>query len=207
MSERSEGPDQQRTPLLELRSVTVRFGGNVAVADASLTADEGRITGLIGPNGAGKTTTFNVVTGLQRPTSGLVLWDGTDISPLSAHKRARLGMGRTFQRLELFGALSAAANVGVAAGLRRHVDPRGAAVELLERVGAGSVADVRADELPTGQARLVELARALVEHRHRVAREPQLRLTIRRVAGIEERGDPHHRHVRSAGKDDRYAVC
>ena len=90
------------TPLLELREVEVRFGGNVAVDRASMAIEAGCITGVIGPNGAGKTTTFNVITGLQRPTAGLVLWDGRDISRTSAHRRARLGMGRTFQRLELF---------------------------------------------------------------------------------------------------------
>jgi branched-chain amino acid transport system ATP-binding protein len=168
------------TPALEVQGVTVRFGGRVALDDASLAAETGQVTGIIGPNGAGKTTLFNVACGLQRPARGQVRLDGVDVTHLKPHRRARLGLSRTFQRLELFGALSAAANVGVAAGLRRHVDPRRAAVELLERVGAGSVADVRADELPTGQARLVELARAL-------AAEPRVLLLDEPASGLDER--------------------
>ena len=147
------------TAALELDSVSVRFGGVQAVADVSLIAAAGEVTGLIGPNGAGKTTTFNVVTGLQRPGSGRVLLGGQDVTGLPPFKRARLGMARTFQRLEVFGTLSARDNVLVA--VEAHGQPAARADELLERVGAAHVAGVRADALPTGLARLVELARAL----------------------------------------------
>jgi branched-chain amino acid transport system ATP-binding protein len=185
-------------PLLELRDVVVRFGGNVAVDQASMKVEAGRITGLIGPNGAGKTTTFNVITGLEKPSSGLVLWDGNDISGMSAHKRARLGMGRTFQRLELFGSLSVAENVLLACELCRRqggesrppalpearagAETLTAVTEtagLLEHLGLGDVATTRAEELSTGVARLVELARAL-------ATRPRLVLLDEPASGLDE---------------------
>src|SRR5437763_13710460 len=92
--------------LLSVEEVSVRFGGVMALQDVDLTADPGMVTGLIGPNGAGKTTLFNVITGLQDPTSGKVLSESEDVSGLRAHQRARLGLARTFQRLEVFGSLT-----------------------------------------------------------------------------------------------------
>jgi branched-chain amino acid transport system ATP-binding protein len=145
---------------LTVEQVTVRFGGNVAVDDVSIEALPGSITGLIGPNGAGKTTLFNVITGLHPPSAGRVSLDGRDVTRLKPAKRARLGLARTFQRLELFGVLTAHDNVRLAAHLRGAEDPHGEADRLLEWVGVGAVGSVRADRLPTGQARLVELARA-----------------------------------------------
>src|SRR5437868_13562586 len=138
----------------------------MALQDVDLTADPGRVTGLIGPNGAGKTTLFNVITGLQEPTSGKVLIEGEDVSKLKAHQRARLGLARTFQRLEVFGSLTARENVLVAAEIRRRwshdkSDPGQVAEELLDRCGIREVAEERVDAMPTGLARLVELARAL----------------------------------------------
>jgi branched-chain amino acid transport system ATP-binding protein len=152
--------------LLEIRGVTVTFGGLVAVSDVSLDADGGRVTGLIGPNGAGKTTLFNVITGLQRAAKGNVLLDGEEISNLAPYQRARRGMARTFQRLELFGTLTVRENVEVAASIARRWAPDSEAApalaaRLIERVGLSAVADVRTDALPTGQGRLVELARSL----------------------------------------------
>jgi branched-chain amino acid transport system ATP-binding protein len=144
---------------LQLDRVSVRFGGIAAVNEVSLVAPPGQVTGLIGPNGAGKTTTFNVITGLQRPCGGRVLLHGRDVTDLTPFKRARLGMARTFQRLEVFGSLSARDNVLVA--VESHGDDPRRADELLDRVGAAHVAAERADRLPTGLARLVELARAL----------------------------------------------
>jgi branched-chain amino acid transport system ATP-binding protein len=145
---------------LAVEGITVRFGGNTAVDDVTIAAAAGRITGLIGPNGAGKTTLFNVITGLQPPSAGQVRLHGKDVTRLRPHRRARLGLARTFQRLELFGVLTARDNVRLAADVAGAPDPGGRADELLARVGVPDVGGVRADQLPTGQARLVELARA-----------------------------------------------
>jgi len=152
--------------ILEVLELSVRFGGHMAVDQVSLSVEQGSITGLIGPNGAGKTTTFNVITGLQPPTRGRVRLDGDDITSLSAPKRARAGVARTFQRLELFGSLTVLDNVLTAAELNKvsGEDPHHAALDQLERVGLSDVARTRADSLSTGNARLLELARALACH-------------------------------------------
>ena len=147
-------------PSLRVDGVTVRFGGIVALDDVTLDADPGLVTGLIGPNGAGKTTLFNVITGLQEPSAGRIVLDGEDVTRTKGHERARRGLARTFQRLEVFGSMTVRDNVRVAAEARdrsagREVD------ELLARVGILEHADRRADTLPTGTARSLELARAL----------------------------------------------
>ena len=159
-------------PLLTLEEVTVRFGANQALTDVDLAVPAGEVVGLIGPNGAGKTTLFNVVTGLQRPTRGRVRFDRVDISRLDTHHRARRGIGRTFQRLELFGDLTVRDNVRVAGEIRNRwrflglgggrVDVDREAERLLDLLGLRAVADVDAGEVPTGTARLVELGRALI---------------------------------------------
>jgi branched-chain amino acid transport system ATP-binding protein len=171
------------TALLSAEEVVVRFGGLRALSDANLAVEPGRVTGLIGPNGAGKTTLFNVITGLQEPTSGRVLLDGVDITGKSPFKRARMGIARTFQKLEAFGSLSARDNVLVAVE-QRHALGRGRsshalADELLDRVGIADVADFMVGTLPTGTARLVELARAL-------ATEPRVLLLDEPSSGLNE---------------------
>ncbi len=153
--------------LLDVEHVSVSFGGVQALRHVDLDVVEGMVTGLIGPNGAGKTTLFNVICGLQAPDQGRVVLDGRDISGIKAHRRARLGLARTFQRLEVFGSLSVRENVLVAAEMRRRWDrrapaPRTIAAEVIEQVGITHLVDERVDELPTGLARLTELARALV---------------------------------------------
>ncbi|WP_416980117.1 ABC transporter ATP-binding protein [Streptomyces sp. T028] len=150
-------------PLLQAEEVTVAFGGRRALDSVSLTAEAGRITGLIGPNGAGKSTLFDVVSGLRRPRTGRVRLDGRDITREGPARRARRGMSRTFQHLELFGRLTVRDNLLVAAELgpeRRHAARTADAV--LDRLGLAALADDPADALPTGIARLVEVGRALV---------------------------------------------
>ena len=129
---------------LEIVDVSVKFGGINAVTDVSLSARHGEITGLIGPNGAGKTTTFNVIQGLQEPTQGRVFIGDKDVSHLAPYKRARLGMARTFQRLEVFGSLTVYENVLAAAEFHHgwsddETPPRAVASEIVERVGLSTV--------------------------------------------------------------------
>jgi branched-chain amino acid transport system ATP-binding protein len=145
---------------------------------------EHEVTGLIGPNGAGKTTLFNVITGLQPPTGGTVILDDKDITNSKPHHRARLGIGRTFQRLETFGTLSVRDNVLVAAEMRRgwsreKFKPGELTDELIERIGLTSVAQERVERLPTGTQRLVEMARAL-------ATKPRVMLLDEPSAGLNE---------------------
>jgi branched-chain amino acid transport system ATP-binding protein len=153
--------------LLEAIGVTVRFGGKSALNDATVTVEPGGITGLIGPNGAGKTTLFNVVCGLQGPNSGRVMLDGHDVTRLPPHKRARRGLARTFQRLELFTSLTVRDNVRVGGDIhnrwnRSRGDSASAAERVLALTGLAAIADREVSEIPTGQARVVELARALM---------------------------------------------
>ena len=149
-------------PLLQVEAADVSFGGVRALSEVDLDVYGGRVTGLIGPNGAGKTTLFNVVTGLQRPDQGRVRLGGLDITGVPPHRRASMGLGRTFQRLELFGTLSVRENILMAAETREKGAPaRQLCDTVLDRVGLTAVAGEPADLVPTGLARLVELARAL----------------------------------------------
>jgi branched-chain amino acid transport system ATP-binding protein len=157
------------SPILETQDVVVRFGVLQAVSKASIKVEPGQVTGLIGPNGAGKTTCFNVITGLQEATSGKVMFDGKEITNKSPFKRARMGIARTFQKLEVFGSLSARENILVAAEQRRAwdksgFDPKAVCNEILESTGLANVSEFMVGTLPTGTARLVELARALASN-------------------------------------------
>jgi ABC-type branched-subunit amino acid transport system ATPase component len=159
---------------LEIAELTITFGGVVAVSSVSLDAPMGTITGLIGPNGAGKTTTFAGCTGLVRPARGTVRLFGKDITKASPAQRARAGLGRTFQRVEVCESMSVRDNVLVGAEARvaganpvRHLGLGGRSsttdrvADALERCGIAHLASQPVRALSTGQKRLVELARVL----------------------------------------------
>jgi branched-chain amino acid transport system ATP-binding protein len=145
--------------LLEVRNVTRRFGGILALDDVSFDVGAGEIVGLIGPNGAGKTTAFNVITRLYRPDSGELVFEGQSLLGTSAHRVIRRGIARTFQNLELFTTMTVLDNVLVGAHARGgQRDAR----EVIDYVGLAAVADRPAGSLPYGTLKRVETARALV---------------------------------------------
>ncbi|GLY67632.1 ABC transporter ATP-binding protein [Amycolatopsis taiwanensis] len=180
--------------LLEVRDVTVRFGGLVALDSVSFTIRRGEILGLIGPNGAGKTTCFNAMTGVYRPTSGQVLMEDRPLARASRHKITQVGIARTFQNIRLFAEMTALENVVVGADARhrtsvlgsllrlpRHQREEREAVEramaLLEFVGIADRAADKAKNLPYGYQRRLEIARAL-------ATEPKLLCLDEPAAGF-----------------------
>jgi len=180
--------------LLELREVTMRFGGVTALTEFSLTVTEGSIFALIGPNGAGKTTAFNLITGVYQPTSGGLYFGGSKVSGRKPHKVTKLGIARTFQNIRLFDNMSGLENVLVGAdaqhraglfsaalGLpvhrREERTGRARARELLEFVGIPYAAEDTAKNLSYGDQRRLEIARAL-------ATEPRLLLLDEPAAGM-----------------------
>jgi branched-chain amino acid transport system ATP-binding protein len=190
--------------LLEIDEVTVRFGGMTALDAVDLDVDTGTITGLIGPNGAGKTTLFNVICGLQSMARGAVRLDGRDLNRVAPHRRARLGIARTFQRLEVFGSMSARDNVRVAADVHKRWDrsappPAEITEAILDRVGLRAVADERVDTLPTGLARLVEVGRAL-------ASQPRALLLDEPSSGLDEDETDEFADLLHAVADDGLAI-
>ena len=180
--------------MIEVRDVSVRFGGLAAVSDLSFSVPKGAIKAVIGPNGAGKTTLFNVISGVQSPTAGRVMLGGEDVTALAPHRRVRRGLARTFQNLQVFSGMTVIENVVVGmhsrlrsglasaflrlpAGRREEEAARVRARKLLERVGLGAKADARAASLSFGDLKIMEIARAL-------ASEPAVLLLDEPTAGL-----------------------
>jgi branched-chain amino acid transport system ATP-binding protein len=181
---------------LDVRGVTVRFGGLTALDDVSLTAEPGQVTGIIGPNGAGKTTLLNAACGFVRPQAGTITFDGHELAGIRPHRLAGLGIARTLQGVGLFRGLTVAENVMVGAtpqaragfwtalgGLpRSDADERrlrGLALEALDRVGIADLADAMPEALAHGPRKRAALARALVAR-------PRLLLLDEPASGLDE---------------------
>jgi branched-chain amino acid transport system ATP-binding protein len=194
-------------PVLEVSEVCVAFGGNQVLSEVSLTVAAGGVTGLIGPNGAGKTTLFNVVSGLLAPKSGRVTIDGHDVTKSGPSRRARRGLARTYQRLELFTSLTVRDNIRVAGEIRNSWSRRGrmdVATEtdrVIALVGLGDVADREVSELPTGRARVVEVARALMT-------QPKILLLDEPASGqTEQETEAFGRLLRQLVDERDLAIC
>jgi branched-chain amino acid transport system ATP-binding protein len=187
-----------RPPVLETRGLNVRFGGVAAVADVSIQLGRGELVGLIGPNGAGKTTAVNAMCGFV-PHEGSVLLDGRDLSTKSPHARARAGLARTWQSLELFDDLTVVENCQVASEVQNFASLVRDAVGIRSRTMPASVASAldalelrdvshrRPPELSLGQRKLVGVARAL-------AADPEIVLLDEPAAGLDS--DESHRFGR-----------
>lgn len=180
--------------ILEVQDLSIQFGGVKALQNITLEIPEGGVTSIIGPNGAGKTTFFNIISGVYKPTSGLVRFDGQEIQGKKQHEVSQLGLSRTFQNIRLFGQLDILGNVQTALDARaeygfldavlglpkkRKVDRRNRelCMECLELVGLADAAKEKPSSLPYGKQRKLELARALVSR-------PKLLLLDEPAAGL-----------------------
>lgn len=180
--------------LIELKNVTMKFGGVTALSDVTFDVKEKEILGLIGPNGAGKTTVFNVITGVYQITSGEIIFDGKSLAGVKRYKITKRGVARTFQNIRLWGDMTALENVmtaadthkksGLVSGLfgfpisrREEKRDKSRAQELLDFIGIGEYSDRLAKNLPYGVQRRLEIARAM-------GAEPKLLLLDEPAAGF-----------------------
>lgn len=192
------------TPILEIKDLTMSFGGLTALDNVNLTVNKGSITAVIGPNGAGKTTLFNCITGLYKPTGGEILYQGRSLKGLKPYQTAALGLGRTFQNIELFSNMTTMDNLllgrhlhmktGVWSGstywrrgspaAREEIAHREKVEEIIDFLDLQAARDRFVGGLPYGVQKVVELGRAL-------AMEPKVLLLDEPVAGmnLEEKQD------------------
>jgi len=183
--------------ILAVQGLTKQFGGVVAVHDVSLDVRAGSVTGLIGPNGSGKTTLFQLISGVDRPDGGAIVFKDQPITGKAPHAISRLGLGRTFQITRLFGQMTALENLMVASRAVVRGEAERRARELLEFVGLSSLAHEYAANLSYGQQKLLEFVRVLVP-------DPDLILLDEPFAGVnpamEERLVSHLRELQARGK-------
>jgi branched-chain amino acid transport system permease protein len=216
MTGHEPAPPAGDVPALEINDVSKRFKGLQALDGVSLSVTPGAIHGIVGPNGSGKTTLFNIATGVYGPTSGEIRAVGERVSGRVAYRVCRLGVSRTFQALRLFGSLTVRENVMVAldrarpSAMWRYLlapwtfrawerDLRSGADELLARLSLSRVADFKATNLPYGQQRLVEIARAL-------ATRPQVLLLDEPAAGLSSAEMDDLRHLVTQIRDSGITV-
>jgi branched-chain amino acid transport system ATP-binding protein len=202
--------------LLQTTDLTVKFGGLTALDAVTFDIKRGEILGLIGPNGAGKTTCFNAITGVYRPTSGTVMFDGAPLGKIKRHEITRRGIARTFQNIRLWGEMTALENVVVGTDARHKTSVPGALVRtsrhrreeksaidkaaaLLQFVGISQRADEKAKNLPYGDQRRLEIARAL-------ATEPKLLCLDEPAAGFNPSEKSALIELIQAIRDDGYTV-
>ncbi|WP_328355928.1 ABC transporter ATP-binding protein [Mycobacterium sp. NBC_00419] len=202
--------------LLETHDLTVKFGGLTALDAVSFSIKRGEILGLIGPNGAGKTTCFNAITGVYRPSSGSVIFDGEPLGRIKRHQITRRGIARTFQNIRLWGEMTALENVIVGTDARhktsvpgalirspRHRSEERSAIEkaaaLLQFVGIAHRGEEKAKNLPYGDQRRLEIARAL-------ATEPKLLCLDEPAAGFNPSEKAALIDLIRAIRDDGYTV-
>ncbi|MDP9168299.1 MAG: ABC transporter ATP-binding protein [Actinomycetota bacterium] len=202
--------------LLQTTDLTVKFGGLTALDAVTFDIKRGEILGLIGPNGAGKTTCFNAITGVYRPTSGSVIFDGAPLGKIKRHQITRRGIARTFQNIRLWGEMTALENVVVGTDARHKTSVPGAlirtprhrreeksaiekAAALLQFVGIAQRAEEKAKNLPYGDQRRLEIARAL-------ATEPKLLCLDEPAAGFNPSEKSALIELIQAIRDDGYTV-